>query len=255
MGIAALDNALRRGLGKAGEVIGTTFSVYRLGGTSGTPNGAANIIDPLNLINDNYFARIVHQKPPVVIETEEVYRLYYIGLCDTRQLKVGDVFVETGPELADTPDGRVYFLNDVQPFLPPVFTRVEIFGTITRPHGDGASEQPIQGYDGYQGESKFTEEIITLGDSLYSFATSGTPTVIPMGIQPAKRMGSQQDIKFPTATHRGLYMASCPLLPGVQIQPGDYLSDQNGSRYVIHVPHAQTVGNQGIQMLVESVFT
>jgi len=255
MPISAIDSALRRGLGFAGKVIGTQFDVYRLGGISGTPNAAPSLIDDLNKVLSSFPVRFVHEEPKVVMEQAQIYDMLYLGMCDTRQLKVGDVFVEIGPTLTDTPDGRMFVLTDVQPLLPAVFARVEVAGSLTRPNGENTSADPILGVDAYQGEEKFTEAIVVLNDGMYEVALTGTPATIPVGIQPHKRFGSSQEFNYPTATHRGMYFGFCPLLPGIQIQPGDVLSASNGDRYVIHVPSVFTTGIQGYTLQMESLFT
>jgi hypothetical protein len=226
-----------------------------LGGASGTPNSASSIINSLNLVYSYFPVRFVHQKVAIVMEQAEIYEMLYLGMCDTRSLKPGDIFVETGPTLADTPDGRVFALADVQPLLPAVFARVEDYCALTRPDSESGASDPIQGQAPYQGETKFTEAICSLVEGSYQIPGTTTPTVIPMGVQPHRRMGSSQEFKYPTATHRGLYFGYAPLLPGIQIEPGDVVSDQNGNRYVIHVPSTFTTGIKGWLLQMESLFT
>lgn len=257
MGIASIDSALRRGLGFAGKVIGTQFDVYRIGGKTGLPNAATSIIATENQIFHSFSVREVHDVPKVVEENTPLYDMLYIGMCDSRQLKTGDIFVEIGPKLADTPDGRVFALLDVQPLLPCVFARVEIMGGLSRPNGEGDAVEPILGLDDYQGETKFTEMTCSLNQGLYEIPGDPNigPAVIPMGIQPNKRLGSDQEFKYPTATKRGLYFGYCPLLPGVQIQPGDVISDHNGNRYVVHIPTSFQTGLKGWFLQMTSLFT
>jgi hypothetical protein len=250
MPISQLDGILRRGLGIAGKVIGTYFNVYRLSATS----AATSIIDSRNLVLENYPARIVLAAPKIVKEQTEIYNMVYIGLCDTRPLQPGDVCVEVAPTLTDTPDGRVFVFADVQPLLGPVFIRTEVYAGLSRPNGPDRTADPIQGLTQYQGTSKFDESIYTLANGLYSVKYSGTPAVIPMGLQPKNRIGPPQEMKFPTATVRGSYVGYIPLLPGLQVHPGDFMTDQNGNRYRFEVVTAYTVGIQGYQLLVETVF-
>jgi hypothetical protein len=253
MGLSQVDSALRRGLGRI-KPIASTYKVYRLGGLSGTANAATSIIDPLNLVNESFPARITLGLPKSTLENEPIYKMLYGGICDVRSLKIGDVLVETGPTLAGSPDGRAYVLSDVQPLMPAVFARTEIMGSLTRPNGPSQTDDPVLGLGVYQGQSKKDEWLYVLDNGMYDVAGTGTAAVIPMGLQPYSRLGPAQELKFPTATHRSTHFAYIPLLPGVQIMPGDMVSDQNGNRFKIETVSAFTSGLQGYQAICESVF-
>ena len=253
MGITAADSALRRGLG-AIKVIGSYYSVYRLGGTSGVPNVAASLIDPLNLVATNFSARIVPGLAKPLIEIEPVYKLIYNIICDARTLRIGDCLVEVGPQLMDAPDGRMFILADVQPLLPAQGPRTEILGTLSRPSSDGGND-PIQGRGSYQGMTKFTEKIAVLSYGLYDMALVGTASAIPMGIQPYTRIGGLQEFKFPSGTHRATHFIYIPPLPGLLIQPGDVVSDQNGNRFFLQNVSTFSTGLKGTVCIADSNFT
>lgn len=253
MSLASIDNVMRRAFGLGVKPIASTYAVYRLGGASGEPNFAASLIDPLNLVFPAYPARITRGLPKILIEVEELYKMIYIGFLDTRPLKIGDCLVENGPPTTDSPDGRMYLLADVQPMLPPQFPRVEIQGNLARP--STTTPDLMQGAGAYSGGSKFTSQICVLNNGMYSFSESGIAATIPMGLQPYARRGPGQDKKFPMATHRTQHYIYIPLLPGVEVLPGDEITDNNGNRYVVDNLSSFTVGLQGTLAIADSLFT
>jgi len=254
MGIRVPESALRRGLGIVGKTIGTTFSVYRIGGLSGNANAAKSVIDPLNLVLSNFQMRAIHETPKSVLENEPLYRMLYTGQGDVRHLKVNDILVETGPGLTDTPDGRIFVFVGVTPLLPAVFARVEVLSQISRTYDESGTEAPLLGYMSPQGGSKFYEWTLQLNEGLYDLAPTGVSASIPMGIQPRTKPGAVQEYKYPTATHRGAYVVYCPLLPGFQLQPGDYFTGATGDRFRVQSLSMFTTGLQGYQIFAESVF-
>lgn len=253
MSLASNDNALRRGLGKI-RPIASVYNVYRLGGASGTPNGASSIINSANLVTDNFNARIVRETSRKLLEQEEIYKQFYIGECDVRSLKIGDCLVETAPILTDAPDGRAFTLVDVQPMMPAIFARTEIMGSISRFNSADKTDEPILGVDTYQGTTKLNEWVLVLTNGSYDFVSSGIAAVVPFGIQPSIRIGTAQEFKYPTATKRSLHYAYIPLLPGAMLQPGDVLMAQNGDRFRIENLSVFTVGIQGYLATCESLF-
>lgn len=254
MSTASIDSALRRGLGRI-KTIASLYKVYRIGGVSGLPNAATSVIHPLNLVNPAFPARFTMGLPKSIIEQEEVYKMTYSGICDVRSLKIGDVLVETGPPLTDTPDGRAFILADVQPLLPAVFARTEVMGSITRPNAATQANEPLLGMGAYQGQSKFDEWVFTLQNGLYKVQASGVVATIPMGLQPSIRLGAAQEFKFPTSTKRGLHYGYIAALFGEALQPGDMVSDQNGNRFKVETVNYFSSGFQGYQFICQSVFT
>jgi hypothetical protein len=250
VGLAAVDSALRRGLGKV-KPIASVYKVYRLGGTSGTPNAATNIIDPLNLVNSGFTGKFTMGLPKAVIEQEEIYKMLYNGICDTRALKMGDVLLETGPTLTGSPDGRMYALADVQPLMPGVFARCDFLATISRPSGHTTTAEPTLGLGVYQGQSKGDEWQLALNTGVYTFQGGVTASQIPCGMQPYTRLGGPQEFKAPEATRRSTHFAYFPLLPGDRVQAGDVINAPNGDSYQIQNISEFTVGLRGHLALCE----
>ena len=77
---------------------------------------------------------------------------------------------------------------------------------------------------------------------------------MPLGLQPHTRLGSPQEAKFPPAPRRAMIYSYAPLLPGVELLPGDYFTGINGERVTIENVQAFTSGLQGELIISESVF-
>lgn len=248
MGVRQIDSALRRGLGKM-KVIGTFHDVYRL-----ASNASTNLFDPLNKVLTSFPARINKNAAQVLVEQEPIYKLQYLAQCDCRPLKIGDLLVETGPALTDTPDGRMYIFADVQPLLPSIVVRVDGFGQIHIPHDASImTEQPELGRGtAVQAESISHEQLVTLANGAYSVGAAGAAQ-IPLGLQPYNRIGQNIDFKTPSSTRRATYYAYVPRLPGIIIQPGWFLVDWNGQRYRIQSATEFKVGLQGYEIICETV--
>lgn len=248
MGISQIDGALRRGLGKVG-IIGTQFDVYRLGATPAT-----TLMDPANKVLSGFSARVVKNTTQALIEQEPIYKMDYVAECDSRPLRIGDLLVETGPVLTDTPDGRMYVFADEQPLLPTICVRVDGFGEVHAPHDASLTvEQPELGRGtAVQAESIAHEQVVTLANGSYSLGAAGAAK-IPMGIQPYNRFGQNVDFKTATATRRATYYAFVPLLPGVTIVPGWFLVGADGQRYRIQSASGFSTGLQGYQLICETV--
>ena len=251
--IRILDNALRQGLGLGASLaIGTTFSVYRL-----NANSTGNWCQPSNLINDNFQAKFAYAIPKALVEQTDTYKMWYTAMCDTRQLLIGDILLETGPTLTDEPDGRGYVFSDVRPLQVPVFARVDFFGSLSRSNTDSHDAEPLQGDAGYQGTTKDNEWTYQLFNGNFFVDPTGQPCAIPIGMQNYVRLGPGQAMKgdvFPTETPRAVFFCYIPILPGVIIQPGDIISNSIGDRFQIENIALNTVGLQGYQIIAHSVF-
>jgi hypothetical protein len=248
-GVSAVDNALRQALGQGVPVIAEFYDVYRLNEQS-----TGQWISPANLVMSGYQARIVY-KPPVVLQEQILlYKMFYSGMCDPRSLQIGDVLVQTGPPLTDTPDGRIFIFADVQPLMAPTFFRCEIPGSITRPHGPLTTPEPLLGDGGEARTTKQTEWLVTLSQGLFDVTADGPACTIPMGIALRERGGGKQEIKYPTAGPRGELDIFVPDLPGLQLQVNDMVSDSHGNRFRLTVIALYDVGLKGYQCRAETVF-
>lgn len=232
--------------GKAARRIGQHYNVYRLSNTS---NGS--VLNSGNRILTNFPIRMVLNMEGWIVEQTKIYDMVFEGLCDARNLQIGDICVEMDG------DGAMFAVADLRPMNPNVFIRVEQSGALSRPFGalpNGATQMPSLGRVGFFGAGKSSEQICVLINGYYSLALSGNPATIPLGVQPYKRLGMMPDPKVPTSTHRNEVFAYVPNLPGVQIQPGDVISASNGDRYQVHTVTPYTEGLQGYQLICESLF-
>lgn len=248
MPVSPIDNALRAALGQGVDPIAQYFDVYRLTGAS-----TGQWIAAPNKVITNYKARITFKPPTTLVEQVALYKMLYVGMCDTRRLQVGDVLVLKGPVLTGN-DNRMYILTDVQPMMPPVFVRCEVPGAISRPHGPGTMTEPLLGDGGLTNTTKSTEWLLTLSAGAFDMTSTGPACTVPIGIAARERGAGHQENKYPTASPRGEYDVYVPELPGFQVQPNDIVSDAFGNRFRLTVVTNYDVGIRGYQCRAETLF-
>lgn len=248
----AIDELVQYGRGVAAEYVGDPYKVYRLSnGSDGRTPTNGSVVSRMALIKEHYMARMIRINTALAVEQTNVYDMLFAMLGDATDLKVGDVLVRSGDYRNDN---AIYTIGQLRPEAYNMVIRTEVEGSMARSFGEGDSEQ-LLGYVKYQGAGKFYEKNFTLKNGWYYVSEPGDiPATIPFGIQPYKRLGPMPDIKQPTTTHRTEMFAYVPLLPGLQIEPGDILADQNGNRYQIHTVAVFTTGLQGYQLISESLF-
>lgn len=233
--------------GKAARHIGLKYDVYRLSNTS-----SGSILAPANKVISNLKFRMVLDTNGWTIEQSRIYDMIYAGLGNANKLQIGDVLVETDG------DGEMFTLAQTRPLSAKVFARTEQACTLTRPAGKqvgGNTSPPAQGRVGMMALGKQTEWLLALNAGFYDFAPTGTPATVPCGIQPYKRLGGLQSFKdAPSMTHRNEVFIYCPILPGVEIQPGDMFSAANGERYRVQTMMPFTEAMQGYLIIGESTF-
>lgn len=238
--VGPIDRALRTALGQGVGPIAELYDVYRLNSSS-----TGQIISPQNKVLSNYKFRIVKSVPAVMLEQRSLYPMVYSGMGDTRSLQIDDVLVETGPNLTDTPGGRIFTFISVAPLLAPVFARTEVLGAISQPHNPTRTSEMLLGDGGDASTTKSTEWVVTLSGGLYSATPGGPAATIPCGFQLRERGGGLQELKYPSASPRGEWDFYIPSLPGYEVRPNDVISDAVGNRYRITVPQFYAVGLKG----------
>lgn len=248
-----IDELVQFGRGVAAEYVGDTYDVYRLSNfkTGNPPYTDGSIISQMARVMIGFKARMIRTNSAVAIEQTDIYDMLFIMLGNATCLKIGDVLVRTGKFRND---GEIFTVAQLRPMSYNMVVRTEVEGSIARSYGQGDSEQ-LLGYVKYQGAGKTYEKNFTLRKGWYYISEPGDiPAMIPFGIQPYKRLGPMPEIRQPTTTHRTEMFAYVPLLPGLLIEPGDILADQNGNRYQIHTVSVFTTGLQGYQLIAESLF-
>ena len=249
-----LDYIVQYGRGAAADIIGEIYDVYRRSdGTDGRIPSQGSVLNTSNRVYTGLAIRMMRSNAAIAAENTNIYDMIFAGMCDASVLKVGDVVTRTQDYRNDR---EMFTVADLRPLSYNVFVRTEVEGSISRPWGVGDSEK-LLGFVEYQGAGKYTERPYVLQSGYYYIAEPGkpvSPAVIPLGIQPYKRLGAKPEIRQPTTTHRTEMFCYAPLIPGMFIEAGDILSDQNGNRYMIHNVSLFTVGLQGYQLIAESLF-
>lgn len=241
-----LDELVQYGRGRAAEYIGPPCDVYRL--QPGVSSGS--VLNDESRIFQNVNARFTRSNSAIIIEQTPVYDMIYTMTADATNIQVGDIFVEKGSRA----DGGIYAIGQLRSMGANIAIRTEIAGAITRPWGQGDSEQLLGTVD-HQGIGKSYERPYRLEKGFYYCdKIDVSPAVIPFGLQPYKRLGPMPEYKYPSTTHRTEMFAFVPLLPGLYIEPGDMLSDQNGQRFQVHSLSSFTTGIQGYFLILESTF-
>lgn len=229
--IAYIDGKVQRGRGKASNVLGQTYTVQRL---SAAVNGSITNASPLY----TGFPASVAKASKMKIENQTFDLQVFTATCDNRNLQIGDLLTETGYGS----DGGAFTLAQKRPLRETILVRTESSITITRPKpaGGQASQQPLQGSTiapGYLGVNKAGEWPLTLANGMYAFEPTGSPAVVPCGLQPLNRVrdGAKGDAagRLPTALYREHFLAYLPLLPGETLNELDRLNFGNSDRYEV----------------------
>jgi hypothetical protein len=250
-----LDSIVQYGRGVAADIIGEPYDIYRLSdGSDGRTPSSGSIINTENKIYSDLRIRMMRSNAAIAEENTNIYDMIFAGMCDAGVLKVGDVACRIHPYRNDY---EMFTVADLRPLSYNVFVRTEIQASLSVSWGSGDSEQ-LLGYVKYQGAGKQNERAIILRDGYYYIGDPDdadfSPAVVPLGIQPYKRLGPTPEIKQPTTTHRSELFIYVPILNGLYLEPGYIISDQNGNRYQIQNVTSFTVGLQGYQLIAESLF-
>lgn len=243
-----LDQIIQVGRGAAASVVGQTYSVYRLTDTT------SNSIFSSDPVLTEFPAKFDKAKT-ADIENVTFELLVCALTCDNTNLQIGDVLKETGYKA----DGGQYVLAQTRPLKPSIFVRVERDVAISRPSpaGGNASQQPDSGAQlapGYLGITKSGEEILTLTNGLYAFASSGSVASVPFGLQPQNRVRGEHKPDIPTQVPEVQFVGFLPFLPGVQILENDIISSDAQDRYVVvQVYQSDDIGLQGYIVILKKM--
>jgi len=234
--VAPIQGEIDSARGEVASYLGQIYNVYRL-----NPRSTGTVISPQSQVYDSLPCYMRLANSPHAQEQSKVYEMIYEGKFDASKVLIGDIFVEKGFRS----DGGMFVLAQYRPLEPYMFVRCEIAGTILREASKTTGPEPVLGATSYQGVSKKYEWPCVLSAGSYSFAQTGTPAQIPIGIQMYKRIGKASGIEIPTATRLEEVYCYVPNLKGVQLQASDTIADQNGNRYKVNSVQAYTTGLQG----------
>ena len=247
---ARIERLKQYGLGKGAQVIGESYSCYRL--NTATP--ATGLLNGLPF-QSNYQCSLVKATKGDV-EGESYMILVMKGTCDNRSLLLGDILVDAV--------GGMYAFAQQRPVTGSnLFVRVEQSASLYRPTpaGGNPSDVPAQGAtytSQYGGYSESTRQVLTVFNGAYSLtnAVSGVAATIPFSVTPTTRLREMRDPKFATQLNAQQYIGYAPLLPGFEIVETDYFETADGSKYeVAEIYSSGNVGLSGYTMLLTEMTT
>lgn len=261
--IEYLDSKVQYGRGKAADVYGQVYNVYRLR----TQNGSIFSAPPI-------FAdfAISPEKAPKTKAENQTYDLQiFAGTCDNSLLKLGDVFREVNPQ--DPPGDQLVFAQRRRFKGQSLFIRCEATISVTRPapRGGRIDQMPASGVvaaQGYFGVFKRGEFGMKLTNGEYYFASQllqpspGANTAfqglagVPAALLQDKRIRDAVAPKIPVALFREHFVIYVPLLNGIQLQELDRLNFPNSDRYEIaSFFTSETAGFSGYICICEKLGT
>ena len=260
---ATIQHKIDRGIGHAAKKLGQNYNVYRCTNTSvgDFPNG-------WSLIQTNYnvFRRRVSETKLDVAQ-KSGWPLWFDMVFNSEPFLVGDVFLQVdaayvpgvsyGAGATSVTFGTTE-LNGLcmvwhKPIDEPVGTRINTRGQIWRPAGG-----PTQLADGslYWEETNDNDQPLTLTNGVYSFqepnlGIGAVANWIPMGSTNLSRPYQRPSIDPPTpgTTHISWWGFYVPPLQGYTPAEGDAIILEDGSRYWITNPYAQSVDVVGSMLI------
>jgi len=245
--IESIQPKINKGFGKVGSILGQTFNVYRLNAKS-----TGSLAQPSNLIAQNI--KMVVRTWTSHLDREAHYIIavpLFKGSFDPTRFRIGDLFVEDATQRYT--DGTAFTYAYFRPLRTFLLVHTPIPATITRSEPNPA--KLTTGLVPYQGMNKSREQILVLNNGNFSWAASGFPASVYLGLQSTNKQGElpRPDLRLPTDVPRQSWHVYTPLLPGVQLMESDIVNAANGDRYFISVPFVQSVGLQGWQLVCQKL--
>lgn len=244
-GLPGIQAAIDKGRGAAAAKTGQTYNVYRLTGTS-----TGQQVQPSNLVYTNFKASFKRISSLEDTEANMIIKVpIFRGLCDMSKLQIGDVLVENGFR----GDGSAFTVAYERPLRQYVFMHTPLPVTITRPENN--PNKVDSGIVPYSGMMKRFEMNLVLNNGMYSFASTGTPAAVYIGLQAHESRGDlpSPNLRLATDVKRQRWDVYTPVLLGVQLMEMDIVNAANGDRYYIQTPFSQTIGLQGWQLITEKL--
>ncbi len=246
MNIASLNARVQYGRGVAASKLGQTYDVYSLTAAS---NG--QVVSGTPRLT-GFPASLTHWGDAKDIENHILGTLSFGATCDNRYLRLGDILVGYGYGS----ENAMYAVAQLRPFKQTVLVRTEQPATITRPTTNNVSLNPTGPtmVTSFSGLEKMNELVLTLVNGTYSFQSSGTSAMVPVGIQPTDSLREYPPSKIPTDTRRQVFIGYIPLLPGVILEENDVISSGSaGDRYRIAMNYIAEYGLEGQIVVLEKL--
>lgn len=243
------DRVIQRGRGVAASLLGQTYNVYRL--TGSTDNSVISGTPALT----NFPARI-RKAPKLALENNTFDLETFAFTCDNTWLDKQDVLVEQGYEN----DAGIWVFAQERPTRETVCVRAETLCFISRPYtaAGAVAQQPSSGTSvstSWGGTHKGIEKYLTLTGGIYSFSeTASAGASVPCGIQPLNRVRDGSKPKVPTVQYRTHHLIYVPLLPGEQLNEQDRINASASDRYeVMEVHSTDMTGLSGYICIAEKL--
>lgn len=252
-----INDAIAQGRGAAAAVLGQSFDVRRLDGTT---NSSVSSNDP---VLTGLPARIRRTTSKVMVENATFDLLVYNATVDERQLQLQDLLTETGP--APYTDGGHFYFVQHRVTRETLWIRAESNCTITRPWPPSGrmDQQPNAGareVKGWGGPTKSGEQVLTLTNGMYAFgnADDAMPATVYCGLQPMNKIGdtskSSAAGQIPTALYRERFCIYVPDLPGVVLNELDRINGPNNDRFEVMLYHnTDEIGLTGYVAICEKL--
>lgn len=248
----AMYAGLQRIQGGFANSWGQTYDVRRL---SNTTNGSITNNSP---IISGFTMSPWRETSKKEVENTFFDTLLFRGICDNRQLQIGDILTQTGSRN----DGSIFTLAQMRDLHPNIFVRTEQAASLSRPRptAGAASQQPgsgVIGTSGYAGFEKDNEQYLTLKNGSYAFSydSSRPQASLQIGIQPLNRV-RDGNVELPTALYREHYVIYIPMFPGDMLNELDRIRLPSMDSYeVAELFSSDTTGLSGYVCIVERINT
>lgn len=249
------------GNGRAAEVLGPPYSVYRIGEES---NG--DFIAEGNLIAEDIpVYKKISNEVRTFAETDVRLGTFWFDLTgDFSQFKTGDVFKLTDEVFAqghasvpfDTHELTAFCLAAHGTYRKPVGARINTQIGILR-------QASSLDADGNYNPTSENAQPVKLVDGQFILANIGEqPDLIPAGLMAAGRTYFDKTAEnVPGMPRTSGWLCYVPPLNGFEFREGDRIfqfdgtpdAEQNGARYVVLVAYGQNTGAVGWQLFLERV--
>jgi hypothetical protein len=246
---ASLNNLLQYGQGLGAQIEGQPYNLYRV--TNLTPAGG--ILSGLPLYTN--VPVVMRKAAKTVIEGESFSILTMNGMCDNRQMQLGDVLVEQ-----NSVENAYYAVAQMRPLMPTLFVRCEQTCIIQRPIAEGGAfaQMPQSGsifQSNYGGTTDASSTYVMCTNGVFTYADDeANAASFPIGLTPTQRIKSMRKPDFVNQLPDQQYIAYIPYIPGLGIAEADNLLLSNGQQFeIVQMYDSEGTGLSGYICIVNEV--